>query len=205
MGRFPPNQIGNFSKGEAPRNAMVKPCAVFQAIEALWRAGIFFNEGTIPLVNIGCNQLGRFRIGAGNGDRGHAHHVGGQACGNEVTFMGGCRDQHFTAKMAAFFLGCQLIFKMHTSRTCLNIGLHDLVGIQRATKASFRIGHNRQEPIALGATFRMLHFIRALQGAVDAAAKLRACIGRVKRLIRIHCAGRIGISGHLPARKIDRF
>ena len=77
-----------------------------------------------------------------------------------------------------------------------------LSGPPKPASASATMG---SEPIALGAAFRMLDLVGALEGAVDAAAQLGAGIGRIERLVGIHGAGDIGIGRHLPAGEIDRL
>lgn len=114
------------------------------------------------------------------------------------------RDQHLAAEIAAFLFRGELILEVHASSARLDIGLHDLEGVERSAEACFRIGHDGQEPIALRPAFRMLDLVGALEGAVDAPAELRTGIGRIERLVGIHGPGDVRIHRHLPAGEIDR-
>jgi hypothetical protein len=184
---------------------MVEARAVLEAVEAFRRAAVGLDERAVALVHVGGDELGGFRIRAGHDQGRGAHHVGGEPRGDEVALMGGGGDEHLAAEMAALLLRGELILEMDACRAGLDIGLHDLEGVERPAKARFRVGHDGQEPIALGAAFRMLDLVGPLQGAVDAAAEFGAGIGRVERLVRVHGPGDVGIRRHLPAREIDRL
>ncbi len=106
-----------------------------------------------------------FGIGARHDEGRGAHHVGGEPGGDQVALMGRGRDQHLSAEMAAFLFGGELVLEMHAGRACLDIGLHDLEGVERAAEAGFGIGHDGQEPIPLGAAFRMLDLVGALEAS----------------------------------------
>src|SRR3981189_180975 len=85
-----------------------------------------------------------------------------------------------------------------------NIGLHDLERVQRPAETGFRVGHDRHEPVDLGAAFGVLDLVGTLEGAVDAAAQFGTGIGRIEALVGIHRARGVGVGGDLPARQIDR-
>ena len=95
---------------------------------------------------------------------------------------------------------------MNARNASLNIGLHNLIRIQRAAKASFGIGKNRREPIFNAfAAFGMFNLIGTLQSAVDLARQFWAAIGGIKRLVGIHRTRHIRVRRHLPAGEIDRL
>ncbi len=152
-------------------------------------------------------QLGRFRIGAGDDQRRHAHDVGGKPRRIEIADMGRGRDQHLAAEMAAFLLRGQLVLEMDAGRARLDIGLHDLEGVERPAEAGLGIGDDRREPglDRKSPAFCRLDLVGALQRAVDALGQLRAGIGRIERLVRIHGRRGVGVGGDLPAREIDRL
>src|SRR5258708_1221352 len=83
-------------------------------------------------------------------------------------------------------------------RVRLGIGLHDLERVQRTAEARFGVGDDGHEPVDLGAAFRMLDLVGALEGAVDTAAELGAGIGRIEALVRIHRARGVGVGRDLP-------
>ena len=90
MGGLPPQHVGVLSVGEAPGDAGVH--AVAHAVEALRRAFAVDDEGAVALVDVAGQQLGGLRVGAGDDQGGRAHHVGGEARGDQVALMRGGGD-----------------------------------------------------------------------------------------------------------------
>src|SRR5690606_39332841 len=123
--------------------------------------------------DVGGDEVRRFRVRTGHDEGRHAHDVGAEARGVEVALMRAGRDQTLAAEMAAFLLRGELVFVVDAGGARFDIGLHDLEAVERAAETGFRIGDDRQEPVALGAAFRMLDLVGALQRAVDLAGKLR--------------------------------
>ena len=163
------------------------------------------DEGAVALVDIRCDEPSAFRIRPGDDQGRHAADVGGQARRGEVALMRRGRDQDLAAEMPAFLLRGELILEMHPRRARLDIGLHDLEGVERAAKIRLRIRDDRGEPVALRPALGMLDLVGPLQGAVDSAAELGAGIGRIEALIGIHRPGIVRVRGDLPAGEIDRL
>ena len=165
------------------------------------------DERLIALVDIRRQELGGLRIGAGNDQGRHAHHVGGEAGGGEVADMCLCRDQHLAAEMAALLFRSELVLEMHAGSARLDKGLHDFEGVERPAEAGFGIGYDRREPgiDRQARAFRRFDLVGALQRAVDPLGEFRCGVGRVKRLVGIHGGRRVGIGRDLPAGQVDRL
>ena len=177
--------------------------AGLEAVEAFRRA-LAGDELAVALVDVGGDQLGALRVGAREDESRHAADVGGQTRRDQIALMRRGRDQHLAAHMAALLFRRELVLEVHAGGARLDIGLHDLERVQRTAEAGFGVGHDRHEPVDLGAAFGMLDLVGALEGAVDAAAQLRAGIGRIQALVGIHRARGVGVGGDLPAGQIDR-
>ena len=115
------------------------------------------------------------------------------------------RDQHLAAEMAALLFRGELILVMHARRTGRDIGFHDLEAVERSAEAGLGVRHDRCEPVARRAAFRMLDLVGAHQRVVDLARQFGAGVRGIQRLVRIHRARGVGIGGDLPARKVDRL
>ncbi len=179
-----------------------RPGAFLEAEEAFRRA-LAGDELAVALVDIRGDEPGALGIGAREDQRRHAADIGRETRGDEIALMRGGRDQHLAAHVAALLLGRQLVLEVHAGRARLDIGLHDLERVERPAEAGLGIGDDRHEPVALRAAFGVLDLVGALQRAVDAAAQLRAGIGRIEALVGIHRARRVGVGGDLPAGEID--
>ncbi len=201
--RLPPQQIGIFRECDAALDAMGEPRAGLEA-EETFRGALAGNELAIAIVHISGDQLGALRVGARQHEGRRAADVGCQTRRDQVTLMRRGRDQHLAAHVAALLLGRELVLEVNAGSTCLDVGLHDLERVQRATKACFRVGDDWHEPVDLGAAFGVLDLVGTLEGAIDAAAQFGAGIRRVEALVGIHRARGVGVGGDLPARQIDR-
>ena len=115
------------------------------------------------------------------------------------------RDQHLAAEMPALLLRGELVLEVDARCAGLDIGLHDLERVERAAEPGLGIGHDRGEPVAARAAFRMLDLVGALERPVDAARELRPGIGGIKGLVGVHGARDVRIGGNLPSREIDRL
>jgi len=105
------------------------------------------------------------------------------------------------AEMAALLFRGELVLEMNAGGAGLDIGLHDLEGVERTAEAGLRIGDDRGEPCLDGKafSFRRLDLVCALERAVDAARELGTRIGGIERLVGIHGSRRIRVGGDLPA------
>ena len=172
--------------------------------EEAFRGALAGDELAIALVDVGGDQLGAFRVGARQHEGRRAADVGGEPRRDQVALMRRGRDQHLAAHVAALLFRGELVLEVNAGRARLDIGLHDLERVQGTAEARFRVGHDRHEPVDLGAAFGVLDLVGALEGAVDAAAQFRSGVGRIEALVRIHRARGVGVGGDLPARQIDR-
>ena len=183
---------------------MVEAGAVLQAEEAFGRP-LAGEERPVALVDVAGDELGAFRIGAGDEDGRNPADVGGEPRGVEVADRGLGRDQHLAAEVAALLFGRELVLEVNAGDACFDIGLHDLEAVERAAEAGLRVGDDRREPVALRSAFRMLDLVGALERAVDLLRQLGTRVRRIKRLVGIHRAGGVGVGRRLPARQIDRL
>src|SRR5262249_21559592 len=74
--------------------------------------------------------------------------------------------------------------------------------VERPSEARLRISNDRSKPVVTNIALGMLNLIGTGEGVVDAPAQLGPGARGVKALIRKHCACRVVICGHLPAREI---
>ena len=182
---------------------MIEAGAGLEAIEA-FRRPLAGDELVVALVDIRRDELGALRVGSREHKGRRAADVGGETRRDQVALMRRGRDQHLAAHVAALLFRRELVLEVDAGRARLDVGLHDLERIERSAEACFRVGHDRHEPVDLGATFGMLDLVGALEGTVDAAAEFRTRVGRIEALVRIHRARGIGVGGDLPAGEIDR-
>ena len=77
--------------------------------------------------------------------------------------------------------------------------------VERPTKTSFGVGHDRHKPIDIVFAFDMMDLIGTLQSLIDPFDYCRDAVRRIKTLIGIHLSGEIGIGRNLPAAEIDRL
>ena len=116
------------------------------------------------------------------------------------------RHQHFAAQMAAFFLGCELVFEMHAGSARLDHRLHQLVGIERTAEPGLGIGDDRRHPVSIVTlVLRTGDLVGAAQCIIDAPDHIGDRIHGIKRLVRIHLGGRVGVGSNLPAGQINRL
>ncbi len=200
---FPPQQVGIFRERDAALDAVRESRAGLES-EETFRGPFAGNELAIALVHVGGDQFCTLRVRPRKDKSRRAADVGGETRRDQVAFMRRGRDQHLAAHVAALLLGRELVLEVNAGGARLDIGLHDLERVQGAAEAGFGVGHDRHEPVDLGAAFGVLDLVGTLEGAVDAAAKLRPGIGRIKALVGIHRARSVGVGGNLPARQVDR-
>lgn len=94
---------------------------------------------------------------------------------------------------------------MHRGGTRLDIGAHDLKGVQRSAKTCFGISNDGRMPMNVALALHVLDLIGTTQRVVDAPRELRAAIGWVEALVGIHPAREIVVRGDLPTRQVDRL
>jgi hypothetical protein len=83
--------------------------------------------------------------------------------------------------------------------------LHQLEGIENATESGFGVGHDRREEVGVVLAFGPLDLVCTLEGVVDTANDHWHRVGRIKRLVWIHLASQVGVTGNLPATQVDRL
>jgi hypothetical protein len=84
-------------------------------------------------------------------------------------------------------------------------GFHQFEGIQISAESRFCVGHQGSEPIYFVPAFGMMDLVRAEEGLVQAAHKIRVAIGGIQTLVRIHLRGVVGIGGNLPAADLNHL
>jgi hypothetical protein len=90
---------------------------------------------------------------------------------------------------------------MHPGGTGFDHRLHQLEGVERAAKPGFGIGNDRRHPVSVvTVTFGLGDLVGAAQCIVDTPDHVGHRVHRIKRLIRIHLPGSIGIGCNLPTR-----
>src|SRR5439155_9542558 len=75
--------------------------------------------------------------------------------------------------------------------------------IEYAAETGLGIGHNRRKKVDVAFALGVLNLIGADERAIDSPHHGWHRIHRIQRLVRIHLSGDVGVSGHLPAGKID--
>ena len=177
--------------------------AVADLVEAFGGA-LAGDELGILLVHIGSDEGGGLGVGAGDDQGGDVLDVSGQSGGVQGAYvlLGG--NQNLAAQMAALLLGGQLVLPVHTGRTGVDHGLHQLKGVERATETGFRISHDGRHPVVDRAdSLGVLDLIRTAQCVVDALDHLRHRVGGVQGLIRVGLSGLVGVTGNLPTREVN--
>ena len=91
-------------------------------------------------VEVGLQQVGRIGIGARDQHRGHAHHVGGQARGDQLVDCVLRGHQHLAAHVPALLGGDSWSSKCTAAAPASDHGLRQLEGIEVAAEAGLGIG-----------------------------------------------------------------
>ncbi len=94
---------------------------------------------------------------------------------------------------------------MHASSAGFDHRFHQFERVQHAAKAGFRIGDDRGEPVDAVLAFRVMNLVGANERVIDATDDAGDAVCRIKRLIGIHFAGKVGVRRDLPAGKINRL
>ena len=182
--------------------------ARFDAVEALVRA-LAEQELVVVRIDVAGQRARAAGVGARHQNGVDTQHVGRQArahqLGNELLR----RHDDLAAQVAALLDRRQLVFEMDTGRTGANHVLHDLVGVQHAAEARFRVGDDGGQPVGavavLLALFVVMNLIRAQERVVDALHQLGDAVARIQREVRVHRGGGVGVGGRLPAADVDRL
>ncbi len=205
LGGFTPDQVGIRRVGEAAGDCLIQTGTYF--VEALM-SPFACHERLVIGVAIGSQQVGSVGVGAGQNDRRHTGHIGGQARSNQFLDRFLSRDKYFAAHVAAFLHRCQLIFKMHPGGPRLDHAFHQLVRIEHAAESGLCVGYYWREIIDITFVTRSLasfplDLIGAAERIVDALDHGWHRVDRVQRLIRVHRFGRVVVGSNLPAGKVD--
>jgi hypothetical protein len=196
-----PDHVGVLGIGEAARQRLVE--ALARLVEAL-RGALAGEEGLVVVVHVGGDDVGRFGVGAREQHRGHAHHVGREARGDQLLHRLLRRHQHLAAHVAAFLHARKLVLEMHARGAGVDHRLHELEGVEHAAEAGLGVGHDRREPVDVARAFHRLDLVLAHECVVDAPHDRRHRGSRVERLVRIHGERIVGVGRHLPAGEVDR-
>ena len=141
---FAPDQVGVRRIGQAAADGLVE--ALAGAVEAFYRA-LAGAERLVVVVDVGGQQVGGFGVGAGEQQGRHAHHVGGQARGDQLVDGFARGHQHLAAHVAALLDGGQLVFEVHAGGAGLDHGLHQFEGVQHAAETGLGVGHDGREVV----------------------------------------------------------
>jgi hypothetical protein len=110
--------------------------------------------------------------------------------------------------VAALLHRGQLVLEVHARGAGADHRLHQLEGVQHATKARFSVGDDRREEVDVVLVARVhaaraLDLVGALEGRVDALDHLGHRIDRIQRLVGVHRHVAVVVGRHLPARQVD--
>ncbi len=202
-----PDQVRIFGIRHGSADGLVD--ALAGLVEAFCRA-LARQEGLVVLVVVAGDEVCSFGVGAGDDQGGHAVHVGGHACCDELLhgFLRG--HQHLAAHVAALLDRSELVFEVHAGGTGADHGLHQLIGVQHAAEAGLGIGHDGgvvvdEAGIARVHALGPLDFVGAGEAVVDALHDLRHRVHGVQRLVGVHRGVLVIVGSHLPAGQVDRL
>src|SRR6476646_1898880 len=82
--------------------------------------------------------------------------------------------------MTALLRGRKLIFEVNASGARLDHSFHEFKGVQGATKARFRVGHDGSKPIGGILAVHVMDLVGAHERVVDLAHHVRNAVCRVK-------------------------
>src|SRR5262249_18619425 len=118
-------------------------------------------ELNVADVTVSGEQFGAVGVCACYEHRGNAANVCRQTGGNQLLhkFLRG--NQDLSAQVSALLGGGKLIFKVDSAGAGFDHGLHQLKGVQGATKSGFSVGHDRSEPVDAVLAFRVMNLVGA--------------------------------------------
>jgi hypothetical protein len=104
-----------------------------------------------------------------------------------------------------FFSDDSWSFEVHAGGPGLDHRPHQLEAVEGAPEAGLGVGHDGDEPVDLVVALGVVDLVGPAQRVVYAAHHGRHAVGRIEALVRVHLAGEVGVSGHLPAAHVDRL
>src|SRR5205085_5282013 len=114
-----------------------------------------------------CDKIRCISICARNNKGWNVHYIGSQTCSNEFVDRLTCWHQYFPTHMSAFLCRRQLVFKMNSSCTCFDHGLHELKSIQVSAESSLSVRDDGSHPVNVFFTAETLDLICAQECVVD--------------------------------------
>ncbi len=87
--------------------------------------------------------------------------------------------------MTALLERGELVLEVNARRSGLDVGLHQLEGVQQAAEAGFGVGDDRHQPVDAVAALEVVDLVGPDQGVVDALDQVRAAVRRVHALVRV--------------------
>ena len=198
--RFAPHHIRISRVGKPARHRLIESGARF--VEAFHRA-LASAEGLIVIVDVRRDQIRRFGVGASKNDGRYAEAIRCKSCCDELFDRLPGWHQYLTTHMPALFHRRELVFEVNAGGAGVDHCLHELECIQYTAEAGLGVGHDRRKKIDVAFALGVLDLISADEGAIDSSHHRWHRIHRIQRLVRIHFAGDVGVSGHLPAGEID--
>ncbi len=117
-----------------------------RAVETFHRA-LAGQERLVVVVDVGGDQVGGFRVGAGQQHGRHARDVGGETRGRQLGDVFARRHEHLAAHVAAFLHRRQLVFEVHARSAGFDHRLHQFERVQHAAETGFRVGDDRREVV----------------------------------------------------------
>jgi hypothetical protein len=143
------------------------------------------------------------RVGARDENGRDAADVGGQPrCveGTDEVLRG---HEHLAAEVAALLLGAQLVLVVDAGGPSLDHRAHQLEGVERAAEAGLGVGEDRGEPVRAVPPLGVVDLVGAEERVVEAADDGGNAVHRIEALVRIGCAGEVGVGSDLPAGEVD--
>ena len=167
---FAPDHVGVRRVGEAARDRLFE--TRLRAVETFHRA-LAGQERLVVVVDVRGDQVGGFRIGAGEQDGRRAGDVGGQTRGGQLGDVFAGRHEHLAAHVAALLHRGELVFEVHARGAGFDHRLHQFERVQHAAETGFGVGHDRREVVDVAfvariLAFRPLDLVGARQRVVDA-------------------------------------
>ena len=200
--RFAPYQVGVGGIGQTSGDRLIQ--ALPHHVEPLHRP-LAGQKLMIARIDVARQQAGCQGVGAGDDQRWHVQHVGGQPGGDQFGdgLLG--RHQHFASHVTALFGRRQLVLEMHGGRPGLDHGLHQFESIEHAAEARLGIGHNGRVPIGhlLADPRAVRDLVGPLQGVVDPPHQRRHAVDGIETLIGIRLLRAVHVAGHLPTADIN--
>src|SRR5215204_5717898 len=202
LGGFAPHHVRVGCVGEAARDGLLYPRV--DPVEAL-HGPLSGQELMVDRVHVAGDEACSVGVGPSDDDGRDAHHVGGEPGGDEVPDGLGGGDQNLPTHVATLLLGGELVLEVDASGAGFDHGLHQLENVEGPTETGLGVGDYGGEPVDAVPALGVVDLVGPLQRLVDPLDHVRHAVGWIQTLVGIHVPGQVGVSGHLPARKIDRL